>query len=287
MRSQDQPKREHPSTYFVQDRSNLDEMTRLSIQDQALTMGMGGVLPELPDPTVFERILDVGCGTGGWLIETAKMYPMVSTLVGIDISSKILEYARAQAEIQQVSDRVRFQLMDALSILEFPGRSFDLVNQRFGSSYLRTWDWPQLLDECKRVTRSGGVVRFTEPTMIEGNSPALTSMVQVFFQVLDQAGRYFNHRSDGLVDELPCLLDRHGFQNIQTRTYTLHYRAGTPEGQCFFEDMKLICQTLVPFYRKWTRLPDDYQTTYQQMLDEMQQPDFVATWTLFTVWGNV
>lgn len=143
MHSQDQPKRELSSTYFVQDRSNRDEMTRLSIQDQALTRGVGGVLPELPDPTVFERILDVGCGTGGWLIETAKMYPSMSTLMGIDISGKMLEYARTQAEVQQVSDRVQFQVMDALSLLEFPDRFFDLVNQRFGSSYLRTWDWPK------------------------------------------------------------------------------------------------------------------------------------------------
>jgi hypothetical protein len=28
-----EPKREHPSTYFVQDRSNEDEFTRLQIQD--------------------------------------------------------------------------------------------------------------------------------------------------------------------------------------------------------------------------------------------------------------
>jgi hypothetical protein len=27
-------------------------------------------------------------------------------------------------------------------------------------------------------------------------------------------------------------------------------------------------------------------TLYQQMLSEMQQPDFVATWGLLTAWGN-
>ncbi len=59
------PRREHPSTYFVQDRSNEDELTRLILQDQMVTAGMGGVLPEQPDPTIFKRVLDVGCGTGG------------------------------------------------------------------------------------------------------------------------------------------------------------------------------------------------------------------------------
>ena len=66
------PLREHPSTYIVQDRSNLDEMTRLEIQDKMLTKDQGGVLPELADPAFLRRVLDVGCGTGGWLIETAR-----------------------------------------------------------------------------------------------------------------------------------------------------------------------------------------------------------------------
>src|SRR5579859_4380934 len=92
-----EPLREHPSTYVVQDRGNLDEMRRLKIQDMLVTTGMGGVLSELPDPTSLRRVLDVGCGTGDWLIETAKTYPTIEILFGGDISGKMIEYARAQA----------------------------------------------------------------------------------------------------------------------------------------------------------------------------------------------
>src|SRR5689334_17958666 len=106
--------REQPSTYFVQDRSNQDEMSRLRIQGEMVTAGMGGALPEQSNPAPFQSILDVGCGTGDWLIAAAKTYPGMSRLVGVDISAKMLEYARAQAETQQVAKRVVFQTMDAL-----------------------------------------------------------------------------------------------------------------------------------------------------------------------------
>lgn len=115
-----EPQREHPSTYFVQDRSNQEEMERLEIQDKMATAGMGGVLSEQPDPTRFRCVLDVGCATGGWLLETARTYPTVEKLFGADISDKMLEYARAQAKSQHLENRVQFQTMDALRMLEFP-----------------------------------------------------------------------------------------------------------------------------------------------------------------------
>src|SRR5690242_21766879 len=110
-------RREHPSTYFVQDKSHENEILRLHMQDQLLTAGMGGVLPEQPDPTLFRTVLDVGCGTGDWLITAAKAYPSMSRLVGVDINKKFIEYASAQAEKQGVSDRVKFQTMDVLRVL--------------------------------------------------------------------------------------------------------------------------------------------------------------------------
>jgi hypothetical protein len=50
--------------------------------------------------------------------------------------------------------------------------------------------------------------------------------------------------------------------------------------------MKLGFRTLLPFLRKWSRVPDDYEEIYQQMLSEMQQPDFVASSSYLTAWGN-
>lgn len=109
---------EHPGTSFVQDRDNQEELARLRLQDQMMTRAMGGVLPEQPDPTRFSRVLDVGCGTGSWLIELARVVPTCSLLVGVDVSRPFVQDARAQAEATHVSDRVEFQVMDALRMLQ-------------------------------------------------------------------------------------------------------------------------------------------------------------------------
>jgi len=281
------PRREHPSTYFLQNRSPEEELARLRLQDHLITTGMGGVLPEQSDPTIFRRVLDVGCGTGDWLIEVAKTYPSISLLIGVDVSSKMVEYAQNQAEGEGISNRVQFRTMDALRMLEFPVDYFDLVNHRFGWSFLRTWDWPKLLQEYQRVTQLGGVIRVTESDIIhESSSPALIQLAALLLEAFRQAGHFFTPNEDGVTSQLTRLLSQYGLQNVQTRAHMLEYKAGTPEGQYFYEDMKHVYGTVLPFLRKWTRVPDNYEEIYQQALTEMQQPDFVVKWRLLTVWGN-
>jgi ubiquinone/menaquinone biosynthesis C-methylase UbiE len=282
----DHPMREQPSAYMIMDRDNQDEMTRLEIQDKMLTSGMGGPLPELADPTTLRSVLDVGCGAGYWLMETARTYPMIEQLVGGDISSKMLSYARARASASQLDDRVRFQPMDALRVLEFPASSFDLVNHRLGASWLRTWEWTKLLVEYQRVCRPGGIIRITEMNGLESNSPALMQLGDICLKTFYHSGRLFTPTSDGLTGHLMRLMTQHGIKHIQTRVHTLVLRAGTAPGQHFYKDMSLFYRVALPFFHKWTRVPRDYQEIYQQAKKEMQQPDFVATWTLLTVYGT-
>ena len=45
-------------------------------------------------------------------------------------------------------------------------------------------------------------------------------------------------------------------------------------------------RNLLPFFRKWARVPEQYEEIYQQMLEEMKQPDFEGEWILLTVWGR-
>jgi ubiquinone/menaquinone biosynthesis C-methylase UbiE len=281
-----EPSREQASTYFVEDRSSLDEMARLEVQDQMITTEMGGVLPELADPTMLRRVLDVGCGTGGWLMKTARAYPMIEKLVGTDISSKMIAHARAQAKALGLDERVDFQTMDALRMLEFPAASFNLVNQRLAASWLRTWEWKKILLEYQRVSRPGGIIRITESNFIfESNSPALTKINALTLEAFYRSGRLFTPSGNGLISELVRLMTQCGIADVKSRVYTLVYRAGTETGQQFYEEALRSFRLFLPFYQKWTRVPEDYKETCQQALEEIRHPDFVGTWTLLTAWG--
>ncbi|HEY4388397.1 MAG TPA: class I SAM-dependent methyltransferase [Ktedonobacteraceae bacterium] len=257
--------KEHPSTYFVQDRTNTDERARVRIQDTMITKAMGGALPEQADPTFFRRVIDIGCGTGGWLIETARSYPDISLLVGVDISSRMVEFARNQAEAEQVGDRVEFHVMDVLRATEFPHKDFDLLNQRLGWSYLRTWDWPNLLAIYHHVTRLGGIIRITESDVLgTSTSPALTQLYDLARDALYQAGHLFTPEQDGVTGKLPDLFRYHGIKDIQTRTTLIEYHHGTEMKENFVEDIKLLFRTLEPFIRKWSHIPNNYDEIYHQ-----------------------
>jgi 2-polyprenyl-3-methyl-5-hydroxy-6-metoxy-1,4-benzoquinol methylase len=61
------------------------------------------------------RVVDVGCGTGWSSIAIAAAYPGV-TVDGFDSDETSVELARRNAEVAQVSDRVRFHTKDAAAL---------------------------------------------------------------------------------------------------------------------------------------------------------------------------
>ena len=283
--SSEPPKEEHPSTYFVQDRQNEQELARLTVQDRMITSLMGGVLPEQDDTSRLRRVLDVGCGSGSWVIETAQAYPEMMVF-GIDISQRMVHHAREQAAIYHVAERVEFHVMDALRMLEFPHAYFDLINLRFGVSFMRTWDWPKLLVEMMRVTCPGGVIRLTDNEIVhQSNSLAVTRFFEMIRCAMFRAGHLFEEENTGLTGHLADLLNQHGCQQIQTKAYALEFQGGTPDGEAYYKDAAHAGRTLRPFVEKWGCLSSDYDAIYQQALNDIQQNTFHNTWHFLTAWG--
>ena len=277
---------ELPNTYAVEDRSNEEEMARLQMQDRMTTDSMGGPLPEQSDLSNVCSLLDTGCGTGGWLIQVARTHSTIPRLTGIDVNEKMLEIARKEAASQQESSRVEFRSMDVLGRLDFPDASFDLVNQRFAMTYLRTWDWAHVLSEHTRVVQPGGVIRITECNIPESSSPALNQLNDLLIEALTNAGHFSAPDRDDVINGLADRLHQAGIRNIQTRPYTIQYLPDTPGREIFIEDGKHILHTFMPFLRKWTHVPDDYEALCQQANQDMDRPDFTGTWKILTAWGN-
>jgi nucleoside 2-deoxyribosyltransferase len=117
-------------------------------------------------------------------------------------------------------------------------------------------------------------------------SSAANKLSELMVQALYNAGHLFAPQRDNLPEELPKLLTRYGIKNVQTREYQLEYAADLPGWEACVEDMTLTFRIVVPFLRKWTRVPSDYEEIYQQMLKDLHQPDFRAILNLKTVWGT-
>ncbi|MBV9232165.1 MAG: class I SAM-dependent methyltransferase, partial [Chloroflexi bacterium] len=145
---QKQPGDQSENTYMI-DPENSVEMARLMRQDHLVTQGMGGLFPEGTDLTDVHSILDLACGPGGWVLETAFAHSDIE-VVGVDISERMIAYACAQAKVQ-VLENASFRVMNILKPLDFPDASFDLVNARVISTFMLPDAWPQLIQECIRI----------------------------------------------------------------------------------------------------------------------------------------
>ena len=135
--------------------------------------------------------------------------------------------------------------MDALCTLDFPAACFDLVNLRFGSSFVRTWDWPKVVTELLRVTRLGGIVWVTDTeAMHQSNSPVQMQLCNMFLCAFFRSGHLFEHERTGLTSQLARLLDQYGCEQVQTKAYALEYQAGTAEGEAYYKNTMLFFHTI-------------------------------------------
>lgn len=277
---------EHPSTYIIKNRADDVELQRLNEQDRLFTTSMGGVLPEQHDPAALHTILDVGCGPGWWLIETARTYPAISSLIGLDINSRMVEFGILQAKAAGVANRVRFQTGDALRLLEFPDHTFNLVNQRLAMSFLRKWDWPKFLRECQRVCVPGGIIRITEALLPTSTSPSLDFLFDLLRNAFYHAGHLFTPERDGVTLHLAKLMNQYGIVDIHTKNYECAFGPANPYPRSrYIHDMHILFENVLPFLRKWTRVPGNYEEIYLQMVNETSQASFETSIFLLTAWG--
>ncbi|HEV2656416.1 MAG TPA: methyltransferase domain-containing protein [Ktedonobacteraceae bacterium] len=273
---------------YVFDAESATETARLMYQGRLLTSGTQGPLSEQTDLASIHDVLDVACGPGAWTLDVAHRWPHMQ-LTGVDISRTTIKYARTQAEVQNLQN-VAFEEMDIYQSFAFPDASFDLVNARLLFGVLMPSQWPTFLQECRRVTRPGGIIRLTEWEIGFTNKPAMRRMLSLFTQALKLAGRTFSPdgASVGLINMLAPLLRNAGCQDVQNRAYAVDMSVGTPDSADWFQDGAVAIDMAKPLLLKTGLISEeDFDRSYQEMLAEMFSDDVYSMLLLLTVWGRV
>ncbi len=139
------------------------------------------------------KVLELGVGTGSTLL----MYPPYCSMVGVDVSERML--ARAQVIVDENSIKnISLRQMDA-GKLDFPDNSFDGV---WGNMFISVTDKPlDALKEMKRVCRPGG--KLVLVNYFTSNNILLKVWEKAIGPLVNHLGwwRYYGWDADALLKE--------------------------------------------------------------------------------------
>ncbi|KAI9279163.1 S-adenosyl-L-methionine-dependent methyltransferase [Sporodiniella umbellata] len=116
----------------------------------------GNVLPSIKKQIDFKTgvcVLDVGCGSGIWVMDMITDYPHC-VYHGCDI----VDSTRKAPTMKQF----RFDLGDVVKGLPYADNSFDFVHMRSLMAVLKEKEWPVAIKELLRVTKPNGMIQLSE-----------------------------------------------------------------------------------------------------------------------------
>lgn len=96
-----------------------------------------------------KKTLDVGCGDGTF---TNELYKLGAKIQGVDISEKLIEYAKGNYK------NINFSVANA-SKLKFSNKSFDIVVSNLMVHYFKNLS--HLFKEISRILKPGGIFLFS------------------------------------------------------------------------------------------------------------------------------
>jgi ubiquinone/menaquinone biosynthesis C-methylase UbiE len=269
---------------YVNDLNSAGEWARLDHQAR-LVSKVTGLLPPLLEDEELTSILDVGCGPGRWALDMAIDRPEAE-VTGIDLSADMVDYAKARARTQRLTN-VSFVVQDFLSNkLPFPEGTFDLIHVRFAVGWLKRAGWLLLLSRCFVLLKPGGYVVITEGESIYTTSPALERLQEILCQALYLSGYGLSAspRFMGVVTQLGYLLAQTSFQNIRTDVSILDYSYAHEEANRAWRDSfhSFISEASLFLFQAGVTTTEELAEIDSQLLIEMYQEDFCGVGPLFT-----
>ncbi len=151
-------------------------------------------------------VLDIGCGIGKTACAFARRWG--ARVAGVDLSPRMVEWAKETARRQGVADRVEFKTADARQ-LPFEDATFDAVICESVLAFVP--DKANALREFRRVCKPGGYVGMNETTW-------LTAPVPPEIVASLEAARLSGAKLMTL-DEWRALLDGSELKGVVMKTY--------------------------------------------------------------------
>ena len=149
-----------------------------------------------------EHVLEIGCGTGRSLVYFSNQAKADGRVIGLDVSTGMLEVAKERTEKETTAAPVEFVEADARSIDPnvIPDNSMDAVFASMTLELFPLEDIPKVLAEIKRVLKPDGRVGIVAMSVVkEPDHPSVLERAYVWMH------QHFPH----LVDCQPIDLQSH------------------------------------------------------------------------------
>ncbi|CAG8552778.1 9918_t:CDS:2, partial [Ambispora leptoticha] len=159
-----------------------EEAYRLSRYHDAIKDIWGGLFKSPVEEKLRKgaRVIDIGCGSGIWILDMARQYPK-SKFVGIDISPAL--------PTENLPPNVEFIQYNVLDGIPCEDSSFDLVHQKFlVAAYTETQWETKVIPELIRLARPDGWIELLEADVLTSNGTVTKRIVKALHDFMKSKG---------------------------------------------------------------------------------------------------
>ncbi|KAL9543656.1 hypothetical protein MBANPS3_008015 [Mucor bainieri] len=147
------------------------------------------------------KVLDIGCGAGGWVMDMATEHP-ATHFIGLDKVSLFPKCIRPA--------NVSFVQHDATLGLPYEDNTFDLVHMRMFLIAFNKYQYADCMKEVFRVTKPNGIVQLLEVEMVDDGD----ELVREFGAAIDKI-MAANDQDAMVAQKLSTIISTYGFTPIQ------------------------------------------------------------------------
>jgi ubiquinone/menaquinone biosynthesis C-methylase UbiE len=255
--------------------THVTEADRLNQQHILLCRIFGGLYRAPLKKSKVKKVLDIGCGTGIWLMDFAREFPDAEVW-GLDIGEN--------PEWKNAPSNCKFLIGDVESRETWNNlpTDFDMIHGRFLLVAMR--NWPELLASCYEHLAPGGWVEEQELQLpvecmdeVAFEDCATFQLMDVWVKGLKMVGI-----SPRAIEDFPRMLSEAGFVNETTDVFSM-YVGSWPEDQESKEIGRMGLANATQGFRGFTERifrgilgwsEDAYEKILRETIDEMKSEKY-------------